>query len=85
VVPVRMMWLLVFAKICCGCLPSSDCDFSCTQIGYNSSFLNARSLALPRYCPGVGRSANAEACVTKSLPRTPLTLKSEASGLMLGS
>ena len=30
-VPVRMMWLLVFAKVCCGCLPSGECNFSCTQ------------------------------------------------------
>ena len=30
-VPVRMMWLLVFAKICCGCLPSGDCNFSCAR------------------------------------------------------
>ena len=58
-VPVRMMWLLVFAKVCCGCLPSGECNFSCTQIGYNSSALDARSLTLPRYCLGVGRSAKA--------------------------
>ena len=68
-VPVRMMWLLVFAKICCGCLPSGDCDFSCTQIGDNSGCLDARSLTSPRCGLGVGRSANAETCAPAVPPR----------------
>jgi hypothetical protein len=45
------------------CLPSGDCDFSCTQIGDNSCCLDAQSLTLPQYYPGVGRSANAAAYV----------------------
>ena len=45
------------------CLPSGDCDFSCTQIGDNSGCVDARSLALPRYCLDVGRSAKAETYV----------------------
>ena len=62
-VPVRVMWLSVFAKICCGCLPSGDCNFSCTQLGDNSGCLDARSLTLPRYGLGVGRSAKVETYV----------------------
>ena len=54
-----------------GCLPSGDCNFSCTQIGDNSGCLYARSLTLPRYGLGVGRSANAEAYITKPQPRHP--------------
>ena len=67
-VPVRMMWLLVFAKVCCGCLPSGDCNFSCTQIGYNSGCLDARSLTLPWYCPGVGRSVRTGAYAPSAPP-----------------
>ena len=48
------------AKICCGCLPSGDCDFSCARSGGDSSCLDARSLALPRYCLGVGLSVRME-------------------------
>ena len=70
-VPVRMVWLLVFAKICCGCLPPGDCNFSCTQIGYNPSCLDARSLTLPRYCPGVGRMGTYVPTAQTSLPATP--------------
>ena len=45
------------------CLPSGDCDFSCTQIGDNSGCLDARSLTSPRCGPGVGQSAKAETYV----------------------
>jgi len=61
------------------CLPSGDCDFSCTHTGDNSSCLDARSLTLPRHGPGVGRSARAETYVTE----IPLTLKSDALVWML--
>ena len=64
-----LVWLLVFAKVCCGCLPSSDCDFSCTQIGDNSSGVDARSLTVPLYGPGVGRSGGAEIYAPASPPR----------------
>ena len=50
-----------------GCLPSGDCNFSCTQIGDNSGYLDARSLALPRYGLGVGRDGYAPTAQT-SLP-----------------
>jgi hypothetical protein len=70
-----MVWLLVFAKVCCGCLPSGECNFSCTQIGDNSGCLDALSLTLPRYCLDVGRSAKAETCT----PATPLRMNSGAS------
>ena len=46
------------------CLPSGDCNFSCTQIGYNPGCLDARSSTLHRCCPGVGRSGGAETYVT---------------------
>ena len=64
-VPVRMMWLLVFAKVCC--------DNACRLViaisvvpgpRDNSSCLDARSLTLPRYGPRVGRSTNEGTYVT---------------------
>ena len=51
--------ILVFAKICCGNTYHPVIAISVVPgPGDNSSFLNARSLTLPRYCLGVGRSAH---------------------------
>src|SRR3989344_5821316 len=40
-------------------LPSSDINFSCTQIGDNLSLTNSLSFTFPQYCLGVGLSVKA--------------------------
>ncbi|KAF5417023.1 MAG: hypothetical protein C5S48_01340 [Candidatus Methanogaster sp.] len=64
VVPVRMVWLLVFAKICCGnaCHPVTAISVV-PKLGTTRGCLDARSLTLLRCGSGVGRSANVEAYV----------------------
>ena len=46
------------------------CDFSCAQIGDNSVCLDARSLTLPWYGLGVGRSDRVETYAPSAPPRS---------------